>query len=135
LRTKPVFLFILTIFIISACTGDADAPDAIGTLEPVLAEYAGMTNPLGAEAAADGADVFHDFCETCHGPQGHGDGPAGQSLDPKPKDLAALQAVAGDDYLFWRIAEGKPGSSMVGWRGILSDEQIWQAIVFIRTLE
>jgi mono/diheme cytochrome c family protein len=71
----------------------------------------------------------------CHGPQGHGDGPAGQSLEPKPGNLAQVQARAEDDYLFWRIHDGKPGTSMVAWKGILSDEQIWQAVAFIRTLE
>jgi mono/diheme cytochrome c family protein len=71
----------------------------------------------------------------CHGSQGHGDGPAGQALDPKPRNLAELQAKAGDDFLFWRIREGKPGTSMVAWKGILTDEQTWQVVSFIRTLK
>jgi hypothetical protein len=60
---------------------------------------------------------------------------AGQSLDPRPKNLADLQRIVGDDYLFWRIHEGKPGTSMISWNGILTDEQIWQAVSFIRTLK
>jgi mono/diheme cytochrome c family protein len=71
----------------------------------------------------------------CHGPQGHGDGPAGQSLEPRPGNLAEVQSRAEDDYLFWRIHDGKPGTAMVAWKGILSDEQIWQAIAFLRTLK
>ena len=94
-----------------------------------------MSNPLGENAADDGANVFHIYCESCHGSHGHGDGPSGQSLNPKPKNLADLQTVAGDDYLFWRISSGKPGTSMIGWSGILTDEQIWQAVAFIRTLK
>lgn len=121
--------------VITACTSNNNKSQAIGTLEPVPAEYAGLTNPFGADAAIEGTNVFKAYCETCHGPQGHGDGPAGQSLDPKPKNLGELQAIAGDDYLFWRIAEGKPGTSMVAWQGILDDEQIWQAVAFIRTLK
>ncbi|HAV78233.1 MAG TPA: hypothetical protein DCX53_12865, partial [Anaerolineae bacterium] len=84
---------------------------------------------------ADGAKVFQTNCETCHGPQGRGDGPAGQALVPRPRNLADLQAVASDDYLFWRISAGKPGTSMIGWKGILNEDQIWQAVVFIRTLK
>jgi mono/diheme cytochrome c family protein len=49
--------------------------------------------------------------------------------------LAELQPKAADDFLFWRIHEGKPGTSMVAWKGILSDEQIWQIVSFIRTLK
>lgn len=105
------------------------------TLAPVPAEYAGLANPLGPEAVGAGAEVFRTNCEMCHGPQGHGDGPAGQALDPKPQNLAEIQTKAGDDFLFWRIHDGKPGTSMVAWRGILTDEQIWQAVTFIRTLK
>jgi mono/diheme cytochrome c family protein len=105
------------------------------TLAPVPTEFAGLSNPLGDDAASAGADVFHTNCEACHGPQGHGDGPAGQALDPRPRNLAQLQASAGDDFLFWRIHEGKPGTSMVAWKGILTDEQIWQVVSFIRTLK
>jgi mono/diheme cytochrome c family protein len=71
----------------------------------------------------------------CHGAQGHGDGPASGSLDPQPKNLAILQQSVGDDYLFWRISTGKPGTSMVAWKGILTDEEIWQVVSFIRTLK
>ena len=118
---------------LSACGGGS--ADAIPTLASVPAEYAGQTNPLGADVSSAGAEVFKTNCESCHGPQGHGDGPAGAALDPQPKNLAELQARAGDDYLFWRISTGKEGTAMVAWKGVLTDEQIWQVIAFIRTLK
>jgi mono/diheme cytochrome c family protein len=121
---------------LSACGGGAnDSPREIGTLETVPADYAGKANPLSADASTEGTQVFKTNCETCHGPLGHGDGPIGQSLDPKPQNLAELQAVAADDYLFWRIAEGRPGTSMPPWKNILDEEQIWQVIAFVRTLK
>ena len=40
-----------------------------------------------------------------------------------------------DDYLYWRIATGKEGTSMVAWKGVLTDDQIWQAVAFVRTLK
>jgi mono/diheme cytochrome c family protein len=90
---------------------------------------------LGPEAAADGEKVFKANCASCHGNEGRGDGPASGSLNPKPKDLSVLQKSVGDDYLFWRTNEGKPGTSMLPWRGVLSEEQIWQVVAFLRTLE
>lgn len=132
---KNLFLvFVLGALLLAACGGGGSSEESTA-LDPVPAEYAGRTNPLGSDAATEGATVFKVNCETCHGPQGHGDGPAGQALDPKPKNLPDLAARVEDDYLFWRIAEGKPGTSMVAWKGILTDEQIWQAVAFIRTLK
>jgi len=134
---KVLYLVIFSLFVLTACGESNNSPSSqqISTPASVPAEYAGKTNPFGSDAADEGAKIFKTNCETCHGPQGHGDGPAGQSLDPKPQDLSELQKIASDDYLFWRISEGKPGTSMVAWKGILSEEQIWQVVSFIRTLK
>lgn len=134
---KFILVILVSVFLVAACGGSetSSSSDPNATLAPVPAEYAGLTNPLGAEAADEGAEVFQSNCQACHGPEGHGDGPAGQALDPRPKDLAELQENAGDDFLFWRIREGKPGTSMVAWKGILTDEQIWQTVSFIRSLK
>jgi len=134
---KIIFMTLVSLLILTACSSNGNSPtvNENATLAPVPANYAGSTNPLGLEAANNGAEVFKTNCATCHGPQGHGDGPAGQSLDPRPRNLAELQTKAGDDFLFWRISTGKPGTSMVAWKGILTDEQIWQVVSFIRTLK
>lgn len=134
---RVIFLLMASVLLLAGCGGgqSSSGVDENATPAPVPAEYAGLTNPLGAEAAAEGAEVFQTNCATCHGPQGHGDGPAGQTLDPRPRDLAKLQTQVGDDFLFWRIREGKPGTSMVAWKGILSEEQTWQTVSFIRTLK
>jgi high-affinity iron transporter len=34
--------------------------------------------------------LYQSQCSACHGPQGHGDGPAGVSLDPSPSDFHDL---------------------------------------------
>jgi mono/diheme cytochrome c family protein len=130
-------LVLFTLLLTVACgpASSSTDPDQIGTLAPVPAEYAGMKNPLGPAGAVEGADVFQTNCGTCHGPGGHGDGPAAGSLDPKPKNLALLQESAEDDYLFWRISDGKPGTSMLAWKNILTEEQIWQTVSYIRSLE
>jgi len=130
---KVIFAVVVVwAFVLAACGGGESSTAALDT---VPAEYAGKTNPLSADAATAGAAVFKTNCETCHGPQGHGDGPAGAALDPAPKNLAELQTQAGDDYLFWRINTGKDGTAMVAWKGVLTEEQIWQAVAFIRTLK
>jgi high-affinity iron transporter len=128
-------VLVLTAFVLSACGGGSGGTEEAATPAPVPAEFAGQTNPLGADAAAAGAEIFKNNCVACHGEQGHGDGPAGAALNPQPKNLPELASAVGDDYLYWRINTGKPGTSMVAWKGILTDEQIWQVVSFIHTLK
>ena len=135
---KKSFLIFVVMgsLLLSACGGTSNnSSQPIATLEAVPSEFAGKTNPLGADAATEGAKIFKSNCETCHGIQGHGDGPIGEALDPKPMNLAELQTVAADDYLLWRITEGRPGTSMPPWKNILTEEQIWQVVAFVRTLK
>src|SRR5215510_13208793 len=121
----------LLMFLLSACETKASASNNETKIETVPTEYAGKTNPFSSEAAPAGAEIFKAYCASCHGDTGHGDGPAGASLSPRPRNLAELQKQVGDDYLFWRINVGKEGTAMIAWKGTLTDEQIWQVIAFI----
>jgi mono/diheme cytochrome c family protein len=123
---------LLFAFTFSAC-GVPAAPAT--SFPPVPADYAGKTNPLGADAATAGSLNYVSYCESCHGVTGLGDGPAGPALNPPPASLPVVAAQVGDDYLFWRISEGKVGTAMVGWGNVLSDAQVWQVVAYIRTLE
>ena len=127
-------VLILAALTLTACNSGGGT-EAVETPAAVPAEYAGNTNPLGADAAAAGAEIFKNNCVACHGDHGHGDGPASGALDPRPKNLPLLASTVGDDYLYWRINTGREGTSMVGWKGVLTDEQIWQVVAFIRTLK
>lgn len=131
------FLSCLGAFTLAACGASlSPAPvDEPVVLAPVPEEYAGLANPLGSDGAAQGAELFQSNCAMCHGAGGLGDGPAGQSLEPPPGNLAQVQAEAADDYLYWRIHAGKPGTAMLPWKNILTEEQIWQLVSFIRTLK
>lgn len=139
-------LFVLGAVLLSACGGGQPAAESGGGSAPKLdrpappAEYAGKTNPKSGDgAAADaGKALFQTNCASCHGETGKGDGPAAASLNPKPQGLAETQAGLTDAYIYWRIAEGGTmdqfKSAMPAWKAVLSEEQIWQVITFIRTL-
>jgi len=132
---KFVVLILLGLLFLTACGSNSSSSDSTVVVATVPPEFAGKTNPLDAGAATAGANVFKANCVSCHGELGKGDGIASGSLDPKPANLAEVVKQASDDYLFWRISEGKPGTSMVAWKGILDEEQIWQVIAFIHTLK
>jgi mono/diheme cytochrome c family protein len=131
-----VFLFTLLSALLLAACGGAAATQASG----VPADYQGKKNPVAGDAAAAeaGKGIYDVNCTSCHGPMGKGDGPAAAGLEIKPKDLAAVQASLADDFVFWRISEGglnmNPPSSMPAWKAVLSEDQIWQLVMYLRVL-
>lgn len=50
---------------------------------------------------AHGQQLYQQYCVSCHGPGGKGDGPAGAKLDPKPTDLTQLAARNGGKFPFY----------------------------------
>jgi mono/diheme cytochrome c family protein len=131
-------LMTLAAVLLSACgapQSSSSVDESLATLATVPPEYAGATNPFGAEAAETGAELYKTNCVACHGETGHGDGVAAPSLTPRPASLATLKETVTDDYLFWRISTGKAGTSMYGWKGVLAEDEIWQVVAFIRTLK
>jgi mono/diheme cytochrome c family protein len=129
-------VLILGTLVLSACGGGGAEKD---TAEVIPANYAGKTNPFkgNADAASAGKEVYTTNCASCHGDSGKGDGPAGASLDPKAADLTAAAKEDGEDFFLWRISEGGAmapfNSSMPAWKGILTEEQIWQVTSYIET--
>ncbi len=109
-------------------------------MAPIPAEYAGLTSPVVADAdsLAQGKAHFDQFCASCHGNAGLGDGPAAAALDPAPPMLAQTALMTGDDYLFWRISEGgamEPfNSAMPAWKEILDEQARWDVINYARSL-
>jgi Tol biopolymer transport system component/mono/diheme cytochrome c family protein len=100
-------------------------------------EQGGPRNPLSADAATlvAGRTLYAANCVTCHGAGGKGDGPGAAGLNPRPADFS-LHMVPGkhtDGQVFLWIKNGFPGTAMPAWSPRLSDEQIWQLVVFLRT--
>lgn len=55
-----------------------------------------------SEAAREEAErIFSTRCTTCHGPEGRGDGPASQGLDPQPRNFhrAEWQESVTDEHI------------------------------------
>jgi mono/diheme cytochrome c family protein len=79
-----------------------------------------------------GADVFAQYCATCHGDQGQGNGPGTQnSASGGP---AAYPANMGEAYIFWRVWEGVPDSVMYPFQWLLSDSDVWDVTVYVDQL-
>jgi len=95
-------------------------------------------NPLPAteENLAAGREAFSHYCVACHGMDGHNTGvPFADRMSP-PVPLLTSSEIQSytDGQLKWVIDNGIGPSGMPGSKGILSDEEIWSAVIFIRHL-
>ena len=96
-------------------------------------------SPTGftSDTIVEGAQLYPVHCASCHGPDGHGDGPAASGLPLPPADLTAAHLwMHSDGELFWWLAHGIPTPdgqpAMPGFANVLSDDQRWALIDFIR---
>ena len=94
-------------------------------------------NPIAptAESIAAGKALYAANCESCHGATGAGDGPAGAALVPPPADLITHVPLHPDRVLFGFVRDGIPDTGMAGTGDLLSDDEIWHVINYMRTLE
>lgn len=95
-------------------------------------------NPLAqnASVAHDGQTAFGDYCEVCHGLDGQNTGvPFAESLSPPIPSLASAEVQQySDGQLKWIIENGISPSGMPASRGILSDEEMWSIVEYLRHL-
>lgn len=101
-----------------------------------------MLTAATAYAAPDakkGETSYKQFCVTCHGEKGDGNGPAAASLTPKPtnfSDKAKMKTVT-DAGMFDMIKKGGAAMNrsplMAPWGGVLKDEDIQNVVAFLRT--
>ena len=91
-------------------------------------------NPITptSDSVAAGQVVYERYCQTCHGVNGHGDGPGAAGLEPPPADLAVHAPHHGDAHMFGFISNGIEGTAMVGLGESLTDDEIWHVINFVR---
>lgn len=79
-----------------------------------------------------GMELFAQYCATCHGDDGQGNGPGSQGN--ASQGPAAYPADMGEAYISWRIREGVPNSIMYPFEWLLSDEEIWDITVYLNKL-
>ncbi|MBI3928327.1 MAG: c-type cytochrome [Armatimonadetes bacterium] len=90
------------------------------------------------EAREKGKALFVTNCAPCHGDNGTGGGPAAAALDPQPRDLtkAAEYKYGTSDRAVFRTARyGVPDTGMAPWEGRLSDDDLWNIVLFVKSLQ
>ena len=152
IRASSLFLALLfTSFLLAGCGGSDPSGSqevyisnetGVEALLVIPAAYRDRVNPLANDPAAieAGKQAYIALCSQCHGTEGRGQGPDAVGLNPQPADFTDQERMQdnADDYLLWRISEGgnfEPYNSlMTAWGTLLSDQEIWELISYLRTI-
>jgi len=106
-------------------------------------EYTNLRSDRWADlrAIARGETLYRRHCQSCHGTDGRGDGPAASALPHPPADLTHHFHKApgdGDGYLFWRVSEGgavepfrSQGSAMPAFKDVLNVNDRWDVLAYV----
>jgi hypothetical protein len=89
-----------------------------------------------------GRQVYYENCFFCHGDDMRGDGMFVHGLNPIPTNFTDKGTIAmlRETFLFWRVSKGGPGlpdeggpwdSAMPAWENFLTEEDMWDAILFL----
>ena len=115
-------------------------PEPAATPAPAAAEKKdGASNEKPwiptAAAISRGAELFAQNCVSCHGKDGLGNGPAGENLSPRPRNLVDGQWKYGGTRLglMQVLAKGSPGSAMQSYAYLAMNDR-WSLVHYVRSI-
>jgi mono/diheme cytochrome c family protein len=101
--------------------------------------------PLTIDHILAGRETFDKLqCWKCHGPEGHGDGPAAATLTTDKGDpIRAYNFATGTRFkcgatnqdLYRVFMTGLDGTPMPSFADVVKPEQAWELVYFLRTLQ
>ena len=111
----------------------------IGALTLGCYHFAQLAHLLSSRPDANAPTVYTERCSSCHGDSGHGDGAAGRTLDPRPRNFAdrAWQSRVTDERIRVVIRNGGRAaglSALMAPHDDLSDDQIDALVGYIRSV-
>ncbi len=135
-------VFILTGLVV--VTSPAIAQERQRMMQPIvppdqLAAARALKNPLpySQEIIEKGKAIYEGkgTCFNCHGMTGAGDGPAAVNLKPAPRNFLhrGMWRHRTEGEIFWVIKNGSPGTGMIAFGSILSDQEIWTVMQYVKS--
>ncbi len=117
--------------------GQTVAQDAAAAGPKKIADITSVKEPWisTAELVEHGHAVYLVNCAMCHGQDGKGDGPAGMSLNPRPRNMVEGKWTKGGDSLslFNTATNGITGTSMAAF-GHLPVGDRWAIVHYVRSI-
>jgi mono/diheme cytochrome c family protein len=104
-----------------------------------LNAYADKHKPAGDNPVAatpdnlmEGAKEYEEHCAFCHGGAKAKVSPMQNKLNPPAPQLIDKIPHDDDAWLFWVTRHGVRMSGMPTWNGVMSDDEIWKIVAFIK---
>ena len=93
-----------------------------------------IENPtaLTAENLTEGAKEYEEHCAFCHGGAKAKISPMRDKFNPPAPQLLNRIPHDEDAWLFWVTKHGVRMTGMPTWDGVMSDDEIWKVIAFIK---
>lgn len=84
-----------------------------------------------------GAKVYKENCAVCHGLPGEPKSAVALGMYPPPPELFKGTGVTDDDAWesYWKVENGIRMTGMPGFKGRLTETQIWQASVLVKNAD
>lgn len=103
-------------------------------LSLVPGEGARGGNPVDAtpQSIARGQSLYTQYCASCHGINGDGNGPEAPNLVVKPVDFR-LHLPYHQDMFFFNVISNGLGTIMPGWSAQISEEDRWNIINYLQS--
>jgi len=98
--------------------------------EPSTADLASHVPADQVGDPRKGERIYRANCASCHGADGSGNGPV--AVIPAPTDLRIALATLSDDELSYRIVNGLAGTPMPPFATILTEEERWDLVSYLR---
>jgi mono/diheme cytochrome c family protein len=104
--------------------------DAMGEIADI--EFVRVTaEPASQESLQRGKSLYNNYCISCHGPSGKGDGVEGRSLKKTPKNLATLFKKVQNSKLY--MVKSKTKGEMPGWKPFFTERNLVDLEHYIRS--
>ena len=104
-----------------------------------LDEYADKHKPAGPNpvqitpaSLTEGAQKYETHCALCHGGAKAKLSPLRDKFNPAVPQLINRIPHDPDEWLFWVTKHGVRMTGMPTWDGVLSDDEIWKVVAFIK---
>lgn len=122
-------------------------PDVADGSVPAAASSIKRLPANDPKALANGKVVYTENCAFCHGVNGLGDGPAGESYIPRPPDLTNLKAQSlSAGTMYYQITNGILSTPIPeaqkylprewhAFRGTISERDRWAVVSYVKSLK